>query len=210
MRPAHAHPFEKENRMTLSDMLDAVQSHASPQRSRLLQRVTAPASEPLTLSETKLFLRVDATNEDTLITDLITAARMDCENWLRRSLITQTWKLAYDDSVPDGVGLPMGPVIAVSGVNLIHQDGSQLALDTAQFRLNAARDALLFSGMVTAWRIEITYSAGYGTAVDIPGPIRQGMLAHVASLFENRGDMVGAGLPEQVARLYMPFREVRL
>jgi len=40
---------------------------------------TAPASEPITLAEAKLYLRVDTTADDALITALITAARETVE-----------------------------------------------------------------------------------------------------------------------------------
>src|SRR5688572_29997630 len=83
-------------------------------RNRLLTRVSAPASEPLTLAEAKLYLRVDHTNEDALIGDMIVAARMTAESWLKRSLISQAWKLSYDDGIPDIVWLPMGPVSSIT------------------------------------------------------------------------------------------------
>ena len=43
--------------------------------------VTPAASEPITLTEAKNFLRVDGTDDDTLITALISAAREMCESY---------------------------------------------------------------------------------------------------------------------------------
>ncbi|MBY0407045.1 MAG: head-tail connector protein, partial [Rickettsiales bacterium] len=57
-----------------------------PARSRLLERATAPVAEPLTLAETKLYLRVSGGDEDALIGDMIASARIMAEQWLRRSL----------------------------------------------------------------------------------------------------------------------------
>lgn len=58
--------------------------------------VSAPAIEPVTLSEAKAFLRVDGTDDDTLITSLIVTARRACEEYTKRAFITQTWKLVLD------------------------------------------------------------------------------------------------------------------
>ena len=69
----------------------------SNNRERRLERITAPASEPVTLAEAKLYLRVDGTSEDSLISDLIVAARLSEETWLKLSLITHSWKLVYKD-----------------------------------------------------------------------------------------------------------------
>ena len=43
-------------------------------------------AEPLTLEETKEYLRIDSNNEDTLIASLITVAKEHCENYLQASL----------------------------------------------------------------------------------------------------------------------------
>ena len=58
--------------------------------------MTPPTAEPVTLAEAKLHLRVDGTDEDTLITMLISSARTHAENVCRRSFMTQTWCLYLD------------------------------------------------------------------------------------------------------------------
>ena len=50
----------------------------------------------MTTSEAKTHLRVDTTDDDTLIASLITAARRQCEAFTGRALITQTWTLFLD------------------------------------------------------------------------------------------------------------------
>src|SRR3954471_1677907 len=97
-------------------------------RNRLLVRTGAPAVEPLTLGEAKAFLRVDGTDDDMLIADLIVAVRMLAEGWLRRSLIGQSWQLAFDGGVPETVWLPMGPAIAIAGVTVVGRDGSTVGI----------------------------------------------------------------------------------
>jgi uncharacterized phiE125 gp8 family phage protein len=178
---------------------------------RLLIRITAPASEPITLAQAKTYLRVDVTTEDTVITDMIVAARMTAENWLRRSLINQVWKLAYDDLLPQTVYLPMGPVNSVTSVTVINRDASTQTVNSTSYYLNAAKTALMFDSTPSGFRIEIIYNSGYGSdASGVPAPIRQGMLSHIASMYESRGEQEQSAIPEQTLNLYAPFREVML
>lgn len=179
-------------------------------RNRLLKRITAPSGEPLTLAETKLYLRIDDAMEDTLINDLITAARMSAENWLRRSLMSQTWMLSYDDGIEMETFLPMGPVNMINSIEVFEQDGDSQIINTELYWLNAAQNMLVTSQILTGFRVEVTYTAGYANAASVPQPIKMGMLAHIAALYDNRGDTLLSTLPEQVAGLYAPFREISL
>jgi uncharacterized phiE125 gp8 family phage protein len=176
---------------------------------RALVRVTPPLSEPFTLAEAKLYLRVDGNEEDALITDLITAAREAAEEYLRRSLMTQSWKLSFDDYTPDEVMLPRGPVQSVTSVKQLELYGASTQIEPAQYYLTPAADMLTFDATAYAHRIEIQYSCGYDDATDIPKPLKYGMLAHMAAIYEQRGDG-DAAMPRQAIALYAPFREARL
>lgn len=72
--------------------------------------VTVPVSvEPITLADAKQWLRIDFTDDDSIITELISDARRYGENLLRRSLATQTIQLIHEfDHVP--AGTLSGPV----------------------------------------------------------------------------------------------------
>ncbi len=52
-----------------------------------LQITTEPLVEPISLIEAKLHLRVSTTADDALITQLIRAARIYCENYQGRPYI---------------------------------------------------------------------------------------------------------------------------
>jgi len=179
-------------------------------RNRLLMRIVAPGSEPLLLEEAKLYLRVTHDDEDVLINDLIVAARMTAEQWLKRSLITQSWKVAYDDYVPECVQLPMGPVNSITSVTIVNRDTTTQTVNSSLYNLNAAQDSIAFQSSIIGFRVEIVYAAGYGTAGSIPQPLKLGMLAHIASMFDYRGEADGSALPAQSIALYAPYRGVAL
>ena len=182
---------------------------SEPYRQRLLTQVAAPAVEPLTLAETKTYLRVDTADEDTLITQLIATARRAAEQYLRRSLITQQWKLAYDDYLPCDVPLPMGPVQSIVRVTTVTIGGSSTDISTSLYALNAAKTRLLLEQYIAEHQVEIVYQAGFGAAgTNVPEPIRQGMLAHIAEIYDGRSRAQGA--PQAAIALYHPYREVTL
>jgi uncharacterized phiE125 gp8 family phage protein len=179
-------------------------------RERRLERPTPPASEPVTLAEAKLYLRIDSNNEDSLISDLIVAARMSAESWLRSSLISQSWKLVYNDYLDNEIDLPMPPIVSVSSVVVVNRDTTSQTISSNNYYLNAAKTKLLFDNYVSGFSIEISYNTGYGTASQIPSPIKYGILAHIAAMYDERGLLGQVNLPPQVSALYTPFRRVLL
>lgn len=173
-----------------------------------LRLETPPESEPLTLEQAKLYLRVDHDDEDDLITKLITVARQAAETYLRRSLLTQSWVVAFDDYAPAEILLPRGPVQEITSVKIIAQDGGQTVVSAAAYYLSAGREKLCFSASPIGHIVEVLYVTGHADTEDIPEAILQGMLAHIASLYENRPGSVA--LPAASRGLYNPYRAVSL
>lgn len=175
---------------------------------RGLVRVAAPAAEPLTLPETREFLRVANSDDDGRITDMIITARSLAEQWMRRSLVTQSWKLSREDAISGTVRLPMGPVQSITSVVVTPDGGSPQTVDGDAYALSIASDAMVVESLISGDRIDITYVTGYGTSAQIPKPIKLGLLQHVAAMMD--GQVTLAPIPDAVLSLYMPFREILL
>jgi len=184
-----------------------------------IQILIAPASEPVSLAEAKLFLRVDHDDEDALITRLIGAARDAVENAAGRALITRRVRESLDLWRPDAPGaalLSVGPATHVEAVRLIASNGSESVIDPASYRLDGARDRprLVFEhGLPAILRaaggVEIDYDAGLAsTAAALPQALPQAVLHVIAALYDARGE--AAPLPEAARALARPFAPARL
>lgn len=177
-------------------------------RHRGLVRIVAPAAEPLTLAETKEFLRIPHDDDDARISDMMITARSLAEQWLKRSLLTQTWKATFEDEMCGTIRLPMGPVQSITSVVSTTISGTPTTLPATAYTLSAAKDAIVIDSIITGWRVDVTYVAGYGSASQLPKPIKLGMLQHVAAMLD--GNMTLAPIPDGVLSYYMPFRELAL
>ena len=167
-----------------------------------------PAVEPLTVSGVKTYLRIDHSDEDTLISEMIAAVRMVAEDQINKSLITQSWKVVYDDNTPSLVDLPHGPVQSITSVKVVAEDAGETTINAATYHVNALGD-LVFESTPSGHRIVIEYVAGYGDAVsDVPTDIRHSLLMHVAQLYEFRDTTVAPPMAAQL--IYNHYREVRL
>jgi uncharacterized phiE125 gp8 family phage protein len=153
---------------------------------------TAPTAEPVSSSEAKLHLRVDASTDDTLIAQIITAAREWCEAFQNRCFITQTLT-CYMDEFPDIIDLPRLPVQSVSSVKYLDEQGVQQTLSASLYRVD------VINGRMTpaygeSWpctrvdtnAVEIEYIAGYGAAAAVPASVKQAMLLLIGHFYENR------------------------
>lgn len=158
----------------------------------------ASSSEPVSLAEAKLHLRVDHDDEDDLIQGLIEAAREKAETFTRRRLL-ETTEILELDRFPLGGGaikLPWTPLVSVTSITYLDADGDSQTLDSASYRVVAdkvsASIALEYDYSWPGTRavpaaVRVTYVAGFGaSASDVPRAIRQGMLLLIAHWYENR------------------------
>lgn len=184
-----------------------------------------PAIEPLTLAEAKAHLRLDGTDEDTLIASLIITSRLHVEAALGLALITQGWSYFFDAWPPGrDVILPLRPVQTVTAVKLYGADTSVSVVPVDTYLLDgSSTPARLVRSAALTWPtpsriangIEVCLVAGYGTdAASVPAPIRQAILLLVAHWYEHREPIeigaAGTPVPPMVSDLLTPYRRVRL
>ena len=186
---------------------------------------SGPASEPISLAEAKIHLRVDGSAEDTLIASLIITSRLHIEAALGVALITQSWSY-FLDAWPAGhqLSLPLRPVQSIAAVRLYAADESVVTIPSDTYLLDgAATPARLVRRANLTWPkpgrtangIEIAFVAGYGNApIDVPAPIRHAILLLVAHWHEHREPVAigeaNASVPSTVSDLLQPYRWVRL
>jgi uncharacterized phiE125 gp8 family phage protein len=171
---------------------------------RSLSRATAPAVEPVTLSEAKAHLRVDTTTDDAYIGSLITAAREWCEQYLDRTLVHTQWVMRFDKFPPDGtmdIELPRPPMATAGTTTAValtftFENGTTSTYSTASYRVD--RDGV--PGTVKTlygqtWpphlqddnAISVTWWGGYGASgTSVPAAIRHAMLMLVGMWYERR------------------------
>jgi uncharacterized phiE125 gp8 family phage protein len=141
-------------------------------------------AEPVTLSEAKLYMRIDDdyTYDDAVINTIITAQRVAMERELALSLIEKTG-LTFNYRRPCcGVyyrsltSIPNGPVTSI----VIKNTAGDVVTPE-----NLGAEA--FPAYCFTYSADVTYSAGY-TASNVPTDIKLALLMRVATSYKNRED----------------------
>ena len=177
------------------------------------KRTTTP-TEPVTLDEAKLHLRVDGTDEDALIQGLISAARESCEDRIEGAIPVTGWKLTLD-AFPDAIRLPRAPIASVESVKYLDADGVQQTLSALDYLVDTvSTPGYIVPAYGKAWpetreqinAVEVEYTAGSATT---PAALKAAILLMVGSLYAFReDDSVGqvSKIPTGVDALLDPFR----
>lgn len=159
-----------------------------------------PVTEPVTLAEAKLHLRVDVGDDDALITALIIAARQYCESLSGRTLAQRSYLQTMESFPADGIDIVLrrSPVTAITSVNYYDATGTDVAMTvTTDYRTNfnliPARvrlpvlTKLWAQTYVVDDAVRIVYTAGAATA---PTAAKQTILLLVGHWYENRESVV--------------------
>jgi uncharacterized phiE125 gp8 family phage protein len=169
--------------------------------------VNPPAGEPVTLGETKSYLRITGTQDDDTLSGLITAARQSFDGrdaWFRRALLTQTWDYFLPDFPIEcdaddwlaGIRVPLPPLQSVTTVKYLDPNGALQTLAGSEYVIDTnAQPGRIVPAFGKFWpatqgmpnSVQIRFVAGYGTKMaDVPIEIRLWLKQAVGFLYENR------------------------
>jgi len=161
--------------------------------------IVQPESEPVTLEQAKMHLRVTGNDEDTYITALIKVARRMCEHDANLSFLTQERQISLDRFPCREFEILNGPVQSIeityvdtNGDTQVLAEGTDYTIDLVS---NPARVRAVSAWPSTKSQLNaVTISAVCGWTNDghdtLPEEIPQAILMQVATLFEGRQDEV--------------------
>ena len=178
-----------------------------------LKVIPPPAVEPVSLTETKLHLRVDGAAEDTLISGLIQAAREHIENVLTHcALCTQTLEYVISQFPDDceAIQVPRPPLQSVTSIKYTDSADVVHTMDAGDYCVNTDGNPGLVTpayglswpsvSLASSGAVRIRYVAGWGLADAAPQSLKQAILLLVGHLYENRAVMVNSQVQGE-----MPF-----
>lgn len=143
------------------------------------KEVESTPTEPVTLQEAKDWCKIEVSDDDTLIEELIVSARKQCEGFLCISLVDKTVSAVLNNSLGN-IELPYGPIKTITSIT--DSEGTVLvANDTYKLR------GFEFKKLESPCNeyLEAVYTTGYTT---IPDNFKTAVLQQIAFLYENRGD----------------------
>ena len=167
----------------------------------------ATGSEPVTLTEAKAQLKLSTTADDTLITALITAARLQIEQYCGVSIVGREVNLVCKLDACNMFELPYGPVTTatISATLLRVSAGGTDTLLTTDDYLIYGDHFVNFLPQTSGGFFAITYDAGY---TNVPQALKEAVLHQVAYLYEHRGDEDTEGLSTTARMLAKTYRRV--
>jgi uncharacterized phiE125 gp8 family phage protein len=182
-----------------------------------VSKTSGPTLYPLRLDEIKAHLRIPEgeTNEDDLLNGLQDAAVEYVENHTNRKLLTQTWKVYFDDwPNGDSFEIPYPPLQSIPSTGVVYTNSTndsttygstKWASDTVSEPGRLVREYEESTWPTTATLhnnnpIAVEFVCGYTTGSNIPQSIKSAMLLIIGDLYENREQsVVGPGW--QVSRV---------
>jgi hypothetical protein len=133
--------------------------------------------EPVTLIQAKNFLKIDFTDDDDIITSLITESREWVENRCGISVIHYDCEAIIQ--VLNSQELPYGPVIGP--ITIANAAGNAVSITSYNL---VGMDYPRFMGY---GRFTINYRSGFD---EVPQGVIGAMLNYIAFCYENRGDLI--------------------
>ncbi len=183
-----------------------------------VQVLVPAAMEPVSLAEAKVFLQLDSSHDDALVTDLIRAATEAVEQTTGRALIARTLRQTLKVWPNKGIiELVTRPLISIAQIQSIDAMGDATLVDPGDYYVDVNRARVIAlpafprpAFMHPAEEIQIDFVAGYGVDTSfIPASFRMSILLIVRDLYEHRGETGGA-LPLRAQAMLAPFTDVRL
>jgi hypothetical protein len=149
------------------------------------------------LNQIKNYIRISIDYDDNMLLSMLDGVIQIAENFIKLSLVNRVIEVIASES--NGVMLPFVPMIRILDVK---RDDNPIQLDD----LDIKNHEIKIRNKTKYKSLKVSYLAGYEDPSLIPSPIKQGILLHLASMYDSRGTTYVC--PESVLSIYKSYRKM--
>lgn len=179
-----------------------------------LKVIEVIGQEPVSLEDMKNYLRVDVTDDDVLISNLIKTARDYIERITNRSIVLKRYEYILDDFPNGHIQLPRPPLVSVEQLTYKTIDGTEMLYSDYIVDVEGEPARIIApngwpsESLYPVNAVKVTYQAGYS---QIPESLKHAIFMLVAHWYENRQpfiitERIGKEVEFAVNALLYPFR----
>lgn len=162
-----------------------------------LKQTTAPSAPAVQTDHAKPWLRIDHSDEDTLIASLVTRATNVVEHLTNRQMINASWTYQVD-MFPhqNAIFFPIAPLVSVTSITYTDANGAEQTLPTSVYGVGTIRDpGRIFLKSGQEWPstldqanvVTVVAECGYGANYhSVPEPLKHAVLMLVSHYYEHR------------------------
>lgn len=174
----------------------------------MIRIVTAPPYYPVSLAEAKLWIREDGTDQDNVITMLLSAMTNHAEKITGRAFVKRTLELNLP-RFAHTIELPWAPLIGIDSVGYTDTDEAAQVVATTEYEVDTTSEpgrvrplsSKFWPSIGTRFNpVKIQYRAGYETVgspqgeaeyqAGVPDELKTWIHARFATLYENREQLI--------------------
>lgn len=176
----------------------------------------------LDLTEAKLHLKVDGSDDDFLIQTMVGSACEMVEQLTGRALLEQTWELSLD-SFPTYFELTRIPLQEITSIKYTDSAGVVQTMQSTDYTVSDDDFdfAKVYPAYGTTWpssrgdvgNVKVRFVSGYADAASIPESLRSWMKLSVGAQYENReaevierGSVLTLGFADRLLDRYKVWR----
>ena len=155
--------------------------------------ISESGSEPITTAEVKTWAKVENSDEDSLISSLITSCRREVESFTKNVLRAQMWQTTH--TATDGKYVFYSPRVTASSVTITIDDEAYTDYTLTNGRLRLCSQYYGGEEIIINWSIV--------TSLESLAPLKQALLDLITYRFYNRGSY---DLPAHVVSVLNQYR----
>jgi len=164
----------------------------TPRANWTLSRVQSPTERVVSVEEIKRAIRISVEDNyhDSTLLMYADSATMQVEKDCTMQLMQATFLLASDCfPLERYIYLPLSPVMSIESITYENDQGEQLIVDPATYRLDIGQPTVSLKRNAS-WpfgdNVQVTFLAGFGNdPMNVPGPLRQAVMLQVGKWFAN-------------------------